>query len=352
MKIQDHTKESKQEFINNDAYTTLITWLNSYEPSKSTFLAYKSVVNKILMFLQTRNIQFNALNDDDGKTLLDWVEASFQLKASSMRHFYSVANKIFDMMQTSHHISINPLRLHKNTLKYRNTKSQAFENTDNEITTYLDVETWMWFWEWLCTRPALRKMDTKRHARDRFFMALLYHTGIRREEVTKLKMSHVVYRNNRWRLLVHGKGGKTRMVSMNSTLVSELFRYRESIGLNAQPSVSETDMPIIVRLKGTSKRQLSVRGITYIVHEIKESLLAEENFYPGEHIINQIEAMTTHWMRHTNATHRLMAGASLETTQDELGHVSPLTTRIYTHTLEEKRAEDAEKLTQLGKIKT
>ena len=62
--------------------------------------------------------------------------------------------------------------------------------------------------------------------------------------------------------------------------------------------------------------------------------------------------MTTHWMRHTNATHRLMAGASLETTQDELGHVSPLTTRIYTHTLEEKRAEDAEKLTQLGKIKT
>ena len=57
--------------------------------------------------------------------------------------------------------------------------------------------------------------------------------------------------------------------------------------------------------------------------------------------------MTTHWMRHTNATHRLLAGASLETTQDELGHVSPTTTRIYTHTMDSQRDEDAEKLAQL-----
>jgi site-specific recombinase XerD len=54
--------------------------------------------------------------------------------------------------------------------------------------------------------------------------------------------------------------------------------------------------------------------------------------------------MTTHWLRHTNATHRLLAGASLETTQDELGHADPHTTRIYAKTSDTKRREDAEKL--------
>lgn len=58
--------------------------------------------------------------------------------------------------------------------------------------------------------------------------------------------------------------------------------------------------------------------------------------------------MTTHWMRHTNATHRLMAGASLETTQDELGHADPRTTRIYAKASDTRRKEDAEKLAKLG----
>ena len=57
--------------------------------------------------------------------------------------------------------------------------------------------------------------------------------------------------------------------------------------------------------------------------------------------------MTTHWMRHTNATHRLMAGASLETTQDELGHADPRTTRLYAKVSDTRQKEDAEKLAQL-----
>ena len=49
-------------------------------------------------------------------------------------------------------------------------------------------------------------------------------------------------------------------------------------------------------------------------------------------------------MRHTNATHRLQAGALLETTQDELGHTDPRTTRIYAKVSNKQRQHDAELL--------
>ena len=347
MKITNYIDGCDLSNLTQMSLNTLKSWLYSYEPSKATYVTYKAVVNRILSFLVENSISLDELTDDDGKNLLDWAEKKYSLKPSSLKHFYTVANQVFDVLKEAGHITTNPLKLHKNALKYKASEPQPFENSDDEITTFLDVDTWSWLWDWLCTRPASKSSDVDKNARDRFFMALLYHTGIRREEVTKLKMNHVVYRNNKWRLLVSGKGGKTRTVSMNSTLINELFRYRLHNGLEPQPSPSENNLPLLLRLKGDIKKPLSVSGISFIVEEIKNSILDEENYFPGEHIINQLEAMTTHWMRHTNATHRLLAGASLETTQDELGHVSPTTTRIYTHTMDSQRDEDAEKLAQL-----
>ncbi|MNY26647.1 hypothetical protein D3C86_1605070 [compost metagenome] len=46
-----------------------------------------------------------------------------------------------------------------------------------------------------------------------------------------------------------------------------------------------------------------------------------------------------------------MVGASLETTQDELGHADPRTTRIYAKTSSVARKDDAEKLAELHKGK-
>ncbi len=347
MRIKNYIDDSELYFLTPMSHKTLKSWLHSYEPSKATHVTYKAVVNRLLSFLVESQISLENLSDDDGRALLDWVEKKYDLKASSLKHFYTVANQIFGVLKEAGHITKNPLKLHKNTLKYKSSEPRPFENSNEEITTFLDLDTWNWLWDWLCTRSAIKDSDVNKNARDRFFMALLYHTGIRREEVTKLKMSHVVYRNNKWRLLVSGKGGKTRTVSMNSVLISELFRYRTHYGLDPQPSSTEDNLPLLLRLKGDVKKPLSVRGVSFIVEEIRNSILAEENYFPGEHIINQLDAMTTHWLRHTNATHRLLAGASLETTQDELGHVSPTTTRIYTHTMDNQRDEDAEKLAQL-----
>ena len=53
---------------------------------------------------------------------------------------------------------------------------------------------------------------------------------------------------------------------------------------------------------------------------------------------------STHWLRHTHATHALEAGAAIEEVQENLGHSSPATTAIYSHTGRNRRKAAVEKL--------
>ena len=337
----------QQTITSEPINSSLKSWLASFEYSKSTYLSYKAVVNKILAFLQEKQLKIDALSDDDGKALLEWVRDYYQLSNSSMKHFTTVANTVFEFLRDEDYLSKNPLRLHKKSVRIQKQETDVFVNTPERVETYLDLEAWQWLWNWLCTRNALTEKKLIKNQQARFIFSVLYHTGIRREELTKLKMKHVFYRNNHWKMLVQGKGGKTRTVSVNSALLSEFFRYREAFGMEASPSIEE-EWPLIMRTTGDRLKPYSVRGINYIIDQIKIQIGQEINNHPSDQIMTQLGAMTTHWLRHTNATHRLSAGASLETTQDELGHSNPATTRIYAHTLDEKRSDDAEKLAEFN----
>lgn len=142
-----------------------------------------------------------------------------------------------------------------------------------------------------------------------------------------------------------GKGNKEKFVTVNSKLLRELVIYRKSLKLADYPVPGE-DFPLVASLNAARRRKpLTPRAIGLLVGTISQRAAA---VCDDEHCRAQIAKMTTHWMRHTNATHRLMAGASLETTQDELGHADPRTTRIYAKASDMRRKEDAEKLAELG----
>ena len=183
-----------------------------------------------------------------------------------------------------------------------------------------------------------------RNERDIWIMQLLYHTGIRREECAFGVRGDFRKREDEWALRVIGKGEKERFVTVNSTLLDALIRHRRNRGLPPMPSPGDSD-PIVRAVARGNAIPLTPRQIGKILERIaKQSSLDCED----GHMREQLVAMSTHWLRHTNATHRLMAGASLETTQDELGHGDPRTTRIYAQTLDAARREDAEKLSKLS----
>jgi site-specific recombinase XerD len=217
-------------------------------------------------------------------------------------------------------------------------------------TKILDIECWNWLWQWLCGLPSDRPADAAYAARARWLFALLYHTGLRREEVAHGRMGDFIRWDQAWSLNVIGKGSKIKRVTVNSSLLDELVRYRRSLGFTDCYPVPGEDFPLVASLYGARQRSpLTPRAIGKIVNKIAEC--AEKDCY-DEHHRALISRLSTHWMRHTNATHRLLAGASLETTQDELGHSDPKTTRIYAKVSDKKRKEDAELLARLGKFET
>jgi site-specific recombinase XerD len=167
---------------------------------------------------------------------------------------------------------------------------------------------------------------------------------MRKSEVAQASMGDFIKENNAWLLRVIGKGAKERLITCNSVMVDELQRYRTGLGLTPLPTPGER-RPLVQNLRRHQPHSVTPRAIGLIIEEIRSTATSACD---DPHIRDRINRMSAHWMRHTNATHRLQAGASLVTTQDELGHASINTTRAYTATSSQQRMDDAEKLANLS----
>jgi integrase/recombinase XerD len=147
--------------------------------------------------------------------------------------------------------------------------------------------------------------------RDRAMLELLYATGLRVSELTDLKL-HQLHLDPGY-VVVHGKGGKERLVPLGEWAVDALRRYLEEgrITLLKRKSTQE----IFVNHRGG---KLTRQGVWKIIKQY--ALLAKIR-----------QNITPHMLRHSFATHLLENGADLRSLQSMLGHADISTTQIYTH---------------------
>ncbi|MEO1103941.1 MAG: tyrosine recombinase XerC [Pseudomonadota bacterium] len=143
-------------------------------------------------------------------------------------------------------------------------------------------------------------------ARDRAVLALLYGAGLRVSEATGLdadEMSPPVSR-----LVITGKGGKSRLVPILSVVAAAIESYRAAapFPLAAGPF-----------FRGEKGGRLSPRIVQRVVERWRGAL-------------GLPESATPHALRHAFASHLLANGADLRTIQELLGHASLSTTEIYT----------------------
>ena len=152
-----------------------------------------------------------------------------------------------------------------------------------------------------------------RDVRDRAFLELLYATGARISEVSKLDVRDVDLNQEQVRL--EGKGSKTRIVPIYD-LAAERVR---SYVLEARPGLAA---------KGNTREEalfLSTRGN-------RMSADALRTVFERRAVAAGIDRrVTPHAMRHTFATELLSGGADLRSVQTLLGHADLSTTQIYTH---------------------
>jgi len=143
--------------------------------------------------------------------------------------------------------------------------------------------------------------------RNRALLELLYSCGLRRSELTGLKISDVDFFNGVVKVL--GKGNKERYVPVTQVALQALRDY-----LSTRKNPRPAD-PLFLNKNGTA---LTGDGLAYLI----------KNWSIQSNIARKV---SPHCLRHSFATHLLNNGCDLRSLQEMLGHKSLLATQVYTH---------------------
>ncbi|MEX0686631.1 MAG: site-specific tyrosine recombinase XerD [Balneolales bacterium] len=161
----------------------------------------------------------------------------------------------------------------------------------------------------------LASFDLETHAgiRDCAMLECMYATGMRVSEVVQLKLDQLFLDTGF--IKVVGKGSRERLVPIGKAAMDALGVY-----INIRPSFikNSANSKNAVFLNLRQGKPLSRMGIWKIVKKTALTAGIEKKVNP-------------HTLRHSFATHLLEGGADLRDVQEMLGHVSILTTEIYTH---------------------
>ncbi len=178
--------------------------------------------------------------------------------------------------------------------------------------------------ERLLNQPLL---STKVGLRDKAILELLFSTGLRVSELTRLNRDQINLNTREFGVI--GKGGRSRVVFISTRAAAFLDRYLKSR--------TDKDRPLFIRYGGKKeiineeeKLRLTPRSIERMVkHYVRLAKLPVD--------------ATPHTLRHSMATDLLRAGADLRSVQEILGHKNIATTQIYTHVTDARLREVHEK---------
>jgi integrase/recombinase XerD len=158
---------------------------------------------------------------------------------------------------------------------------------------------------------------------------LIYATGLRISELIALPAAAA--RRDERMLIVRGKGGKERLVPLNSAAIAAMRTYRAAVAEAGRGAAAKWLFPSFGEA-GHLTRQHAAR-------ELKD--LAVAAGLPPQRL-------SPHVLRHAFASHLLQNGADLRVVQTLLGHADISTTQIYTHVLDERLKSLVRDLHPLG----
>lgn len=162
--------------------------------------------------------------------------------------------------------------------------------------------------------------DEFERVRNALIVLLLYTSGLRLAEITSANMGDISADMRSIRVV--GKGRKTRIQPLHSSVVDALKKYFLQISL--QNICTGQKKALILSKKG---ERISQRSIERIVDNTLKSAGIRGKSSP-------------HVLRHTYATHLLNEGADLREIQELMGHSSLRATEVYTH-LDIERLKEA-----------
>lgn len=164
----------------------------------------------------------------------------------------------------------------------------------------------------ILNRPDMR---CKSGYRDALLLTLLYDSGARVTEVTKIRIGDIRIEHPST-IVLHGKGSKDRIVPLSSKTANLITSYLSQSGMT---EAQYKDKFLFTNRAG---QQLTRAGVAYILKKYVDAARHENpKLIPDQ--------FSPHCMRHSKAMHLLQAGVAIIYIRDFLGHESIKTTEIY-----------------------
>jgi integrase/recombinase XerD len=259
--------------------------------SENTVAAYRRDLDRFSLWLDGRDIA--ALSIRELADYVGWLAGRTLAPASIARHIVSL-KVFFRYLQLEGALRDNLAELLGSQKLWEHVpKVLSVEQIDRLFSAPADGDAW---WR-----------------RDRALLELLYATGCRASEISRLKLRDM--RLDERCCICRGKGDKERLTPLNRRAIEAFQAY-----------LDEERPKLAARCKPPAEwALLSYRGRRLRRERIWELLkrYARRVGAPPE--------VSPHTLRHSFATHLLAGGADLRQVQEMLGHASIATTQIYTH---------------------
>ncbi len=267
--------------------------------SNETIKSYKSDLIQYDKYNKDKKINFLKITKEEVRNYLKYLDnlklsnKSIARKVTSLRMFYNFLVEIKEIDDNIFNTVSNP-KIGKKLPNYLN-----YEEIEN-LLNKLDVTTVYGY-------------------RNRLILELVYSTGIRLSELSKIKVNDINLSDKT--LKVMGKGSKERIVYFGRITFNYLEKY-----LSNQRKILLNNKPNDYLFINKFGNRLSKSGFEKIIKSCAKEVSLKHN-------------ISMHTLRHTFATHLLNNGADIKTVQELLGHESLATTEIYTHVTSERIKE-------------
>ncbi len=347
-----------QQIAANDDRAAVLAWLALYVDSPATLASYRKEAERLLLWclLQRRCALSDLTHEDllvferflaDPQPAKMWVMApgmkpsrsspswrpfAGPLRPASQKQAMTIINGLFSWLVEAGYLAGNPL-----SLRRRRSAGKAAATMNR----FLPSAHWSAVRETIEAMARSNAREVASANRARWVFSLFYVGGLRTTELCTATMGsfEVITGSDgraRWWLSVRGKGDKIRRVAATDQLMTELKRYRVSLGMPPLPHPGDRT-PAVLPLVGDATF-LSRAAVYDLVKGLLADAAARVRALGPEHesAAIHLERASPHWLRHT-AGSDLARKVGVVATRDTLGHANLSTTNIYIHLEDEKR---------------